>query len=34
MSFRARDTQIYREDEKSGHKILGREQREELVKVG
>jgi hypothetical protein len=34
MSFRERDTQLYREDEKSGHKKLGPEQREELIKVG
>ncbi|KAI8632349.1 Undecaprenyl diphosphate synthase [Xylariaceae sp. FL1651] len=34
MSFSARDTQIYREDEKSGHRKLGPQQREELVKVG
>ncbi|KAI8952121.1 Undecaprenyl diphosphate synthase [Xylaria longipes] len=32
MSFIARDTQIYREDEKSGHKKLRPEQREELLK--
>ncbi|GAP83464.2 putative di- -cis-decaprenylcistransferase [Rosellinia necatrix] len=32
MSFRSRDTQIYREDEKSGHTTLGAEDREELVK--
>ena len=33
MSFRAKDTQIYREDEKSGHQKLRPEQREELIKV-
>lgn len=32
MSFRTRDTQIYREDEKVGHTKLGPEQREELIK--
>jgi len=34
MPFREKDTQLYREDEKSGHKKLGPEQREELIKVG
>ncbi|KAH9909390.1 Decaprenyl diphosphate synthase-like protein [Xylariomycetidae sp. FL2044] len=33
MSFNARDTQTYRQDEKSGHKILAPQQREELVKA-
>ncbi|KAI0391800.1 Undecaprenyl diphosphate synthase [Xylariaceae sp. FL0594] len=32
MSYRAKDTQTYREDEKSGHTKLGPEQREELIK--
>ncbi|KAJ8129920.1 hypothetical protein O1611_g3710 [Lasiodiplodia mahajangana] len=32
MPFTAKDTQIYREDEKLGHKKLGVEQREALVK--
>ncbi|KAI1190950.1 Undecaprenyl diphosphate synthase [Nemania serpens] len=32
MSFTAKDTQLYRQDEKSGHRVLGVEQREELVK--
>ncbi|TGJ85899.1 hypothetical protein E0Z10_g2849 [Xylaria hypoxylon] len=32
MSFTAKDTKIYREDEKSGHSKLGAEEREELVK--
>ncbi|KAI2629043.1 Undecaprenyl diphosphate synthase [Xylaria nigripes] len=32
MSFRAKDTQLYREDEKAGYTKLGPEQREELVK--
>ncbi|KAJ2985744.1 hypothetical protein NUW58_g5367 [Xylaria curta] len=33
MSFSARDTQLYRDDEKSGHRKLGPEQREDLVKL-
>ncbi|CAJ2501714.1 Uu.00g045670.m01.CDS01 [Anthostomella pinea] len=32
MSFNARDTQLYREDERAGHTKLGVEEREELVK--
>ncbi|KAI0482912.1 Decaprenyl diphosphate synthase-like protein [Xylariaceae sp. FL0804] len=32
MSFNARDTEIYRRDEKARHRTLGPEQREELVK--
>ncbi|KAI1431462.1 Undecaprenyl diphosphate synthase [Xylaria sp. CBS 124048] len=32
MSFTAKDTRIYREDEKSGHQKLRPEQREDLVK--
>ncbi|KAI1166877.1 Undecaprenyl diphosphate synthase [Nemania serpens] len=32
MSFSAKDTQLYRQDEKSGHRVLGAERREELVK--
>ncbi|KAI0401853.1 Undecaprenyl diphosphate synthase [Xylaria palmicola] len=32
MPFSGKDTQTYREDEKSGHKILGPDQREELAK--
>ena len=33
MSFKQKDIEIYREDEKSGHRKLGAEAREELVKV-
>lgn len=33
MSFTAKDTQIYRQDERSGHSKLGVEEREKLVKV-
>ncbi|KAI1500095.1 Decaprenyl diphosphate synthase-like protein [Biscogniauxia marginata] len=32
MSVRSRDTKKYREDERSGHRVLGVQQREELVK--
>ncbi len=34
MSFTQKDIEIYREDEKSRHRKLGVEEREELVKVG
>ncbi|KAI1818441.1 Undecaprenyl diphosphate synthase [Poronia punctata] len=32
MAFREKDTQLYREDERIGHKKLGPDQREELIK--
>lgn len=33
MSFTSKDTKLYREDEKAGHKSLGVKEREKLVKV-